>query len=128
MKIWITSDSHFNHENIIKYCKRPFHSLEQMNETLIEKWNKNVAKEDLVIHLGDFAFGSAEKMEEIRRKLNGIIIVLAGNHESFKKMESLGFIVVRGDLQIKNFILTHKPLSLEKIPKGFINTKKFIFA
>ena len=122
MKIWITSDHHFNHENIIKYCKRPFGSIEEMNEVMIRKWNEKVGKEDNVIHLGDFGFGDMKKIEEIRKKLNGNIFLLAGNHESYKKMENCGFIVIReGIIQIKNFILSHRPLSLEKIPKGFVN-------
>ncbi|MFH1711378.1 MAG: metallophosphoesterase [Nanoarchaeota archaeon] len=122
MAIWITSDQHFNHENIIKYCKRPFHSVEQMNEFMIKKWNEKVGRDDLVIHLGDFGFGSVEKIEEIRKRLNGTIILLAGNHESYKKMKDCEFIFINeGSIQFRNIILSHRPLSLDKIPKGFVN-------
>ncbi len=121
MKIFITSDHHFNHKNIIKYCARPFSSVEQMNSVMIERWNKKVTKEDIVIHLGDFAFGSSEKIGEIRKKLNGTVFLIAGNHESCKKMKDAGFVVIRGSIQIENFILSHRPLPQTEIPKGFIN-------
>lgn len=61
MHIWVTSDSHFNHANIIALCNRPFTCVDIMNECLIENWNARVSKEDLVIHCGDFAFGTAQK-------------------------------------------------------------------
>ena len=54
-RIWFTADSHISHRNIIKYCKRPFSDVEEMNETLISNWNKVVGKDDFVFHLGDFS-------------------------------------------------------------------------
>ena len=56
MVYWFTSDTHFGHKNIIEYCKRPFSSVEQMNEMLIKKWNNKVKVDDIVFHLGDFSF------------------------------------------------------------------------
>ena len=55
-KIFFTSDTHFWHVNIIKYCNRPFETIEEMNETIIEKWNSKISKDDIVFNLGDFAF------------------------------------------------------------------------
>ena len=66
MNIFITADHHFNHKNIIEYCDRPFKTVEEMNNTMIEKWNNKVGKDDLVIHLGDFALGNKEKVKETR--------------------------------------------------------------
>lgn len=54
--IFFTSDTHFWHENIIKFCNRPFSSVEEMNDTIIENWNKVVGENDIVFHLGDFVF------------------------------------------------------------------------
>lgn len=119
MKIFITADHHFNHENIIKYCKRLFKTVEEMNEFMIEKWNEEVGKKDLVIHLGDFGFGK-DKIKKIREKINGTIILVQGNHD-YKNMEDCGFIVVKEPIKIKNLVLTHRPLPLEKIPKSFVN-------
>ena len=52
-----TSDTHFFHEGIIKFCNRPFATVEEMNETLIQNWNETVPENGTVFHLGDFAFG-----------------------------------------------------------------------
>ena len=51
---FFTSDTHFNHANIIRFCNRPFIDVAQMNETLIANWNKVVGEDDTVFHLGDF--------------------------------------------------------------------------
>lgn len=56
MKVFIIADTHFYHENIIKYCDRPFENASIMNDIMIEKWNSVVGKSDIVIHLGDFRF------------------------------------------------------------------------
>jgi calcineurin-like phosphoesterase family protein len=54
--IWLTADTHFGHTNILKYCGRPFSSIEEMDETLINNWNNKVNQDDTVYHLGDFSF------------------------------------------------------------------------
>ena len=43
-KVFFTSDTHFKHANIIKFCERPFGSIEEMNEALIANWNRVVGK------------------------------------------------------------------------------------
>ena len=53
--IFFTSDHHFYHSNIIKYCQRPFHSVEEMNEEMIRRWNSVVGVDDTVYYLGDFS-------------------------------------------------------------------------
>jgi len=120
MKIWITSDHHFFHGNIIKYCDRPFSNWEEMNNKMIELWNNKVSKNDLVIHLGDFSFGDKNKIVSVRNKLNGTIILVRGSHD-WKIDSSMGFIIVEGRLLIHNLILTHEPLEKESIPEGFVN-------
>lgn len=80
-KIFFTSDTHFGHENIIKFCNRPFSSLEEMDNTLIDNWNKTVPEDGIVFHLGDFAWGNCKAWEEYRSKLNGKIILIRGNHD-----------------------------------------------
>ena len=79
--VYLTSDTHFNHGNIIKFCKRPFKDAEEMNQMLIENWNKKVPKDGIVFHLGDFAWGGYEAWKNIREQLNGEIILIKGNHE-----------------------------------------------
>jgi len=117
MKIFITADHHFHHKNIIEYCKRPFKTVEEMNKVMIEKWNKKVGKDDLVIHLGDFALGNKKEVKKTREKLNGTIILIKGNHDKIIKE----FIVVRDSIQIGNLIFSHRPIPKKEIPKGCIN-------
>ena len=91
MNHWWTADCHFNHANIIKYCGRPFKSVEQMNEVLIRNWNSRVKEGDIVFHVGDFCFRNSKggkvgeglpvKSIEIEKKLNGKIIHVKGNHD-----------------------------------------------
>jgi len=80
-KIFMTSDTHFSHNAIIGFCNRPFKDVEEMNYKLIENWNKKVPVDGIVFHLGDFAWGGAEKWKSIRDQLNGKIILIKGNHD-----------------------------------------------
>ena len=79
--LWFTSDSHFNHSAILKFCSRPFNTTEEHDLKLIENWNSVVGPEDTVFHLGDFCFGGRPKWKEIREQLNGHIILIWGNHD-----------------------------------------------
>ena len=77
--MWFTSDHHFGHKNIIEYCNRPFSSVEEMDEELIERWNSVVGMFDLVYHLGDFTL--CEGAARYFRRLNGTIFVVKGGHD-----------------------------------------------
>jgi calcineurin-like phosphoesterase family protein len=81
MTIYFTGCSHFNHYNIIKLCNRPFNSVEEMDEVLIENWNKTVSKNDTVYHHGDFAYKGRQDNNEIIKRLNGKVILIQGNHD-----------------------------------------------
>lgn len=80
-KVFFTSDTHFGHSNIIKYCQRPFNSAEHMDEVLISNWNEVVSPQDIVFHLGDFCFGSDKEWIEILKRLNGTKYLILGNHD-----------------------------------------------
>jgi len=80
MSIFFTSDTHFGHENIIKYCKRPFKDAAEMDKVLIRNWNRVVGPNDLVYHLGDFAVGGGPAGPYLDQ-LNGRIILIHGNHD-----------------------------------------------
>jgi len=82
MKTFFTSDTHFFHSNIIKYCLRPFADATDMNEQLITNWNNVVTPDDVVYHLGDFAFGDANGVDRVMRRLNfKHFHFVKGNHD-----------------------------------------------
>lgn len=81
--IWVTSDTHFFHKNILKYQAhtRPFADVDEMNEALIERWNSCVKPGDMIYHLGDFGFAIPRKLESVLKRLNGQIYGVFGNHD-----------------------------------------------
>jgi len=81
MTTWFTSDTHYFHNNIIKYSERPFENVEEMNEALVQNWNNLVSVKDTVWHLGDVSFGSEEDTVNLMRRLNGTKHLLFGNHD-----------------------------------------------
>lgn len=83
MKYFVISDTHFGHTNIIKYCNRPFSSVEEMDKILIKNWNETVSNEDVVIHLGDVGLNSKEYIRSIISQLNGKKILIKGNHDNW---------------------------------------------
>ena len=81
-KVFVTSDSHFNHARIIQYCNRPFQDVSEMNEKLIENWNSVVSKDDVVYHLGDFHLGSYQNVQYFMDRLNfKFLHLVKGNHD-----------------------------------------------
>jgi calcineurin-like phosphoesterase family protein len=103
MSTFFTSDTHFGHTNIIKYCIRPFlfdpskgfddprnRDVDFMDETLIKNWNSVVQPNDTVYHLGDFAFyRDQRKTRNVLRRLNGNKILIRGNHDEYLEPETL---------------------------------------
>ena len=81
MAIFLISDTHFNHKNIIEYENRPFDSVDTMNRTIINNWNSTVSPNDVVIHLGDVGLGNEANLKEIIPLLNGYKILIRGNHD-----------------------------------------------
>lgn len=80
-KIWFVSDLHFYHKNICKYCNRPFNTVEEMNQALIDNWNSVVKDDDTVFLLGDIGFCGYEKLKSLIQQLKGNIFVIQGNHD-----------------------------------------------
>lgn len=92
MTIWFTSDTHFGHTNIIKYCNRPFQSAQEMDEKMIAKWNARVKPDDLVYHIGDFSLvRDRDQVENYIRRLTGHIHLVHGNHDRQQVLDARGF-------------------------------------
>lgn len=126
MKLWFTSDTHFNHTNIIRYCARPFKDAEEMNRELIRRWNEYVRPDDAVIHAGDFALGHKD-IEEIFAQLNGHKHLVLGNHDTgrIKRLpwvqvldESLHVDMFHADQP--SFLVVHNPMQETRYKTDYV--------
>lgn len=92
---WFISDTHFSHRNIIRYAGRPFHSVDEMDQKLIENWNGHIAPQDTVFFLGDFGLGTVDFLTSLCSQLHGQKICIRGNHDGTPaKMQKIGFALV----------------------------------
>jgi len=134
-RIFVISDTHFGQKSILTFKRddgsplREFSSVEEMDETMIARWNETVRPEDHVYHLGDFSM--SRKMLDIALRLNGHKRLVRGNHDEAKTAEYLrvgfkeihGCRVFRANEQqgIPGAVLTHVPIHPECIPRWGIN-------
>jgi len=113
VRIFVTADLHLGHNNIIKYCNRPFTSIKSMNSTLIKNWNRTVGINDIVYFLGDLGYNRGKLSTDYwLNKLNGRIIFIKGNHDSSRNIKFLSrkLLVNRGNI----FLLVHNPMDIPK--------------
>ncbi len=121
---FFTSDNHWGHKNIITYCARPFLTadgqpdLHWMNRTMTERWNAVVGPRDTVYHLGDFSMHKhVGAIRDCRKKLNGRIILVRGNHDrSNQQMLQAGFEEAHDRLELEldgyKLFLSHIPTTI----------------
>jgi calcineurin-like phosphoesterase family protein len=121
--IYFTSDLHFNHSNIITKSHRPFESIEEMNSTIIDNWNRAVRSEDKIYVLGDFCWKKCigvYDIEKIFSILNGKKHLIIGNHD-FLFVRKLNWEWVKDYYRLKydisktekyRFILFHYPIEI----------------
>lgn len=86
--IWFTSDTHFGHARIVDLSSRPFKDVDEMNEAMVHNWNSVVGHDDTVYHLGDAVMGDFAKNIKIIGRLNGIKVLIPGNHDRVSSVES----------------------------------------
>lgn len=115
MTTFFTADTHFDHANIIHYSNRPFASVEEMNEALIERWNKVVRPTDTVWHLGDFAFSQVrQRVEHLVSRLNGMKSIVWGNHDKrglhYKANWNLNHDITEIKVNGEHVVLCHYPM------------------
>lgn len=121
--LYITSDNHFLHKNIVKYCNRP----ENHNRLMIDNWNNTVKDEDYVIVAGDFSAGvgavqnGVELLKKISKSLKGHKFLVKGNHDHFSDdfyINELGFEKVMGYMIYKDNLICHYPLEINTYTKN----------
>ena len=78
---YFISDTHFGHVNVLKFDKRPFKNIDEMNSTIINNWNNKVNDDDHIWILGDFCYRSANPPEYYLSQLRGHKHLLIGNHD-----------------------------------------------
>lgn len=115
--VYYIADLHFGHRNIIPYCNRPFSSVEEMDEALIQNWNSVINNHDDVWVLGDISLGL--RKEEIQKRisrLKGIKNLVKGNHDYYSGAfyREIGFHSVSKYPIIRNgfMVLSHEPLQM----------------
>lgn len=119
--IFVISDTHFFHENTIKYFKRPFDSVEEMNEVIRDNWNKVVKPGDKVYHLGDVFMGDKEEFKKFWPTLNGKKRLVVGNHDDIKFLSSGRFFQKVDMWRIFSdygLILSHVPMHESTLYEG----------
>ena len=75
------ADTHFGHDNIRRLSNRPFNSIEEMDKTIIDNWNRKITENDDVYILGDFLYKSEDPIKYLK-KLNGKKHLIIGNHDN----------------------------------------------
>jgi len=112
------SDLHFFHANIIKFCNRPFHSVEEMNTILIKNWNNKVSESDNIYILGDISWGTVEQTISVINQLKGNKFLIRGNHDHIIKYAEVSklFNWIRDYIMIKDngqkVVLFHYPINV----------------
>ena len=131
-KVWVISDPHFYHYNIIRYCHRPFTTVHEMNETIIKNWNDKVGEDEFIFMLGDFICGGFPYEEtkkyysSIYDRLNGNKFFLRGNHD--KKLNKI-HTFVNSSYENDPVLLFHKDrkILLNHIRKDFTMSSDVLF-
>jgi calcineurin-like phosphoesterase family protein len=130
-KIFVISDTHFNHANILKftdeggYPVRPgFKNVSDMNEFMIRSWNDTVGPEDHVYHLGDVYFGPDDAADDILSRLNGKKRLIVGNHDEIKSrvlQKHFQKMMLWRLFKEHDILLTHVPIHQSEIRKAKYN-------
>lgn len=93
--VWFTADLHLNHFKAVEYSKRPFDTLEEMEEALVRNWNECVKAGDRIFCLGDFALTrnhpDRDRISSIFHRLNGVKHLVVGNHDDPRLVRDIGW-------------------------------------
>lgn len=122
MTVFFTADTHFGHEAVLRHDHewlppggKPFETIEDRDEYIVDQWNATVSPSDIVYHLGDFAFRNKPPIDWYLGRLHGTIHLIYGNHdqEPAKRGASSGFASQQDYLYLRlnkrRFHLFHYP-------------------
>ena len=90
-RTWFTSDTHFGHANIIRYCQLPLQDGRERDWAMVANWNAVLQPDDVVWHLGDFAFRNARAPMDYLRRLHGTKHLVWGNHDGEECRQAPGW-------------------------------------
>jgi len=118
-QIFFISDLHLDHANIIRYCNRPFESVYEMNNFIVNNWNKTVRRNDIVYFLGDMAYGrGSRKTSYWLSKLNGSIVFIRGSHDKSRHIKFYDRLIL--NYKGQRFLLVHDPKDVPGDWKGWV--------
>lgn len=109
--IWLTADTHFDHEAILRHTARPFGTIDEMNEAIVDGINRHVKRDDLLIHAGDFGW-KASRIGKWRQRLHvREIWVARGNHDaaSLRRHVSRMELILFCKLDSRKLVISHYP-------------------
>lgn len=132
--IFVISDTHFNHGNILNFTDRetskpirPFQSVHEMNEIMVENWNNTVKPGDKVYHLGDVFFGSEVHFKALWPRLNGRKRLIVGNHDPVKFLSSGAFFEkVMLWRKFEHLLFTHVPVHPSVLQENRFSGKQMV--
>jgi calcineurin-like phosphoesterase family protein len=81
MQYFFTGDEHYFHDNIRRFCGRPFPTVQDMDDAIISNSNSVVQSEDVVIHLGDFTLAPKHVAKTYIARLKGKHVFIRGSHD-----------------------------------------------
>lgn len=126
-KVWVWTDQHFFHKNIIGFCDRPFDDVNHMTEIMIANYNEYVGMDDVCIWGGDVGFGNDDQINEVLQRCNGYKILVIGNHDLNKgKVRKLNFDEIHLVYLLENILFTHYPM--DNIPWPWFNVHGHLHA
>lgn len=131
--IYFTSDQHFGHDAVIKYCKRPYRDHNEMDADPIKKWNERVNAYDTIYILGDMFMGKFAHAQNICSQLKGRRVLIRGNHDKFSATQyrNLGFysvweecVVMLSGFRVRMSHFPYRPTLWGRIRRG--EDKRFL--
>jgi calcineurin-like phosphoesterase family protein len=131
--VWVISDTHFSHANILKFTDkdgkpvRPFQSVVDMNQTMVDNWNRVVKPGDKVYHLGDVFFGDKERFKTLWPRLMGRKRLVVGNHDDVKFLSAGSFFEkVMLWRKFDHLLFTHVPVHPSTLREHRFSGKEMI--